>query len=420
MRKVTYNIITEFEEEKVYLNLRLKNLKLPQEDIKQITRRVYGFVQNYDFLSFLIDQVTKDKKLDKPTKRLLMLAVYEHLYLDSVPEYAVISEYTNLCHIVNPKAVKFVSYFLNNHLQEMETIRPQYANEIKNTSIIYSHPQWIVKQLMRDYPEEFIEILKANQQIKTVGARVIKNLENPEDFIPTDYPDFVEVKNNVVQTADFKAGNIIIQDFGSYLIGKVVNATHNEVILDLCAAPGNKTRHIADTAKTVVANEINQSRYQLLKENLKNSHPENTHVINCDATNIQEILDALETEKLEVKYDKILIDAPCSGWGVFNSKPESKYYQKPNDIADIIKIQQQILDIAPQLLNDGGEIIYSTCTINKNENEQQVEKFMEKHNFVEINNEREIKYKDKTKTGITLLPNEHNGSGFYMCKMKRK
>ncbi len=420
MRYTTYRIIKDFEEKQIYINLRLKQLNKEPEEIKNITKRVYGIVQNYDYLNFLVNELTEKRKLDLNTRRILILALYEHLYLDSVPEYAVISEYTNLCHKVNAKAVKYVSFFLNNQLKKASLIEPKYANEIKNISIKYSHPQWLVKRLEKDYPEDYLKILQANQEIKTITARKINELLHPENFVKTAYSDLVAANTNIIQTEDFKQGNIVIQDLGSYLIGKLVNAGEDDVVLDLCAAPGNKTRHIAATAKYIVANEINESRFKLLQNNLSQDGIKNSTAINCDATDYQAILETLQNKKLPIKYSKILVDAPCSGWGVFGSKPEARYYQNQKEINNIIQVQQQILAVANQLLAPNGELIYSTCTLNKHENEQQVLKFMNEYGYEEVNYEEMSKYQKAEQIGITLLPFEQKSDGFYMCKMKRK
>ncbi len=420
MRYTTYRIIKDFEEKQIYINLRLKQLKKEQEEIKNITKRVYGIVQNYDYLNFLVDELTEKRKLDLNTRRILILALYEHLYLDSVPEYAVISEYTNLCHKVNAKAVKYVSFFLNNQLKKANQIEPRYTNELKNISIKYSHPLWLVKRLKKDYPDEYLKILQANQAIKQITVRKVNDLLHPEDFMETVYPDLLVAKTNIIQTEDFKNDNVVIQDFGSYLIGKIVGANKDDLVLDLCAAPGNKTRHIATTAKYIVANEINESRFKLLKNNLEKSKVTNCTAINCDATDYQTIVKALEDNNMPTKFNKILVDAPCSGWGVFGSKPEAKYYQDLKEIKNIIQSQKQILAVAQQLLACDGEIIYSTCTLNKEENEQQVLSFINQYGFEEVDYQEMNKYQKAKQIGITLLPFEENSDGFYMCKMKRK
>lgn len=420
MRLTSYKLLSDFEEHKLFVNLRLKNLNIPSEQIKQVTIRIYGILQHYDYLNFLVEQTTKDKKIDQQTKRILILSIYEYLYLDSVPEYAIIAEYTKLAKKVHHKSAKYVSYYLNNELSKTKSILPSYANDIKNESIIYSHPLWLVKRLKKQYPEQYIDILKANQRIKKISARVINDLEQPELFENFMFDDLVQTKKgNILQTEDFKNQNIIIQDLGSYLVGKMINANSNDNILDLCAAPGNKTMHIAANANLVVANELNQSRFELLKQNLVDKKIDNVICINCNATDYQQILEELTSNGLEQKYSKILLDVPCSGWGVFGSKPESKYYQDRNEIENILKVQAEILKTANNFLTDNGEIVYSTCTINQEENEIQVEKFMQEFDFCEIKEQAVKDFYQENKTGITLLPQDYHTDGFYMCKMKR-
>jgi 16S rRNA (cytosine967-C5)-methyltransferase len=414
MRKTVFDILLEHKKEKTFLNLKLKNLK-QDDDVKNITIRVYGIVQNYQYIEFKVNEVTKDKKLDDKTKLILIMALYEKIYLDSVPDYAIISEFTNLSHSVNNKSVKYISYFLNNLLETASEAEPKFSNEVKNISIKYSHPQWIVKKLIVQYPETYMEIIKANQKQKRITARIIKPLINPELFCEVGFPDLVSCDTNILKTADFINNNIIIQDLGSYLVSKMVGANKEHVVLDLCAAPGNKTMHIATNAKHVYANEINSRRYALMQRNVQKYEYENITTINYDATDFE----SLSTEFGSLKFDRILIDAPCSGWGVFRSKPDIKSNQDQNSILNIIKVQQEILKTAIKFLSEDGELVYSTCTINKEENEQQIEKLLSKNDFVEIKDQTLESFSTKNKFGYTLTPDQHDCDGFYMCKIKR-
>ncbi|MGL5021298.1 MAG: transcription antitermination factor NusB [Mycoplasmatales bacterium] len=415
MRKMVFEILKEFKEEKTYLNLKLKNLKYDDNKIRNITIRVYGVVQNFNFLEFKILEVSKDKKLDQDTKIVLMMALFEKMYLDSVPDYALISEYTNLAHRFTSKSVKYISFFLNNKLQEAEESFPEYGNELKNISIIYSHPLWVVKKLEKQYPENFLDIIKANLRKKVITARVVKNLQEENLFTKVYYNDLVKCSINVLQTNDFKNGNIIIQDFGSYLVTKFLDPKKKDIVLDMCAAPGNKTLHIAQTATEVYANEINLKRFELLKRNVKKNDFKNITVINYDASDSKGIGDFLKT----TKFDKILIDAPCSGWGVFRSKPDIKVNQNVLEVERLKKIQQKILLTAYNFLKPGGELVYSTCTINKEENEEQIIEFLKHFQMKEIKDNKIKEFSTKNKYGYTLTPDLHKSDGFYMCKLKK-
>jgi 16S rRNA (cytosine967-C5)-methyltransferase len=142
---------------------------------------------------------------------------------------------------------------------------------------------------------------------------------------------------------------------------------------------------------------------------------ENVEFINCDATNKV----CLDTSIENRKFDKILLDVPCSGWGLFRSKPETKIYQKQEEINGIIKVQEEILNNSLNFLKEDGIIIYSTCTLNKEENEEQVKRFCEKHDFKIMKDEELEKVIGKSELGYTLLPAQYNTTGFYICILKR-
>lgn len=414
MRDIVYKLLLNYEKGS-FLNLSLKQLKLDETIQKNVTIRVYGIVQNYIYLDYILDQKT-DKKLDLNTRIILKMAIYEKLYLNSVPEYAIISEYINLADKKYKKSKNFISYFLNNNLKDIELIEPTYKNEAKNLSIKYSVAQWLVKKIMVQYPENYEIILKQNLLKKKTFVRKIDSSMQLENFDKYLFDDLYIYNGNVVKNIHFINKDVVIQDFGSYLIPKLLSPASDEIVLDLCAAPGNKTIQIAKEAKKVVANEINISRYNLLKQNIKDYNQGNVEVVNCDASDYNE-LDRLLMGEV---FDKILIDAPCSGVGVISSKPEIKNKLKIEDVNGLVALQKNILEVALKFLKEDGELIYSTCSILKEENEEQMKWLMEKYNLIEIVDEDLKKLtQSKSKIGITLLPNVHNSDGFYMCKLKK-
>ncbi len=420
MRHQSYRILYNYQEHNTYLNLALKNLDSNNiENFNQITIRIYGVIEKEYYLNFLLENYT-NKKLDNKTSLILKMAIYEHLYLDTVPDYAIISEYSSLCKMVNKKALPYVSYFLNNELVNVEKLIPKYKNEYKNISIEYSYPQWLVKKLSKMYPDNFLEIIQDTSNKKTTFVRKINiNDRLNKHYTKFKFPDLYTYDGNIVQAKAFKKQQVIIQDLGSYLITKLVDAKEEDMILDLCAAPGNKTMHIAQKAKHVIANEINESRYNLLKGNMVKYRINNVTCINCDATS----LECLEKELNGAKFDKILIDAPCSGTGVLKSKPEIKNKLTIKDVEEIKVLQAKILKISEFLLKPEGELIYSTCSIDKSENIEQIKNFlnMTTNTYTEVKNKvvEEICFV-QDEMGYTLLPNQYNSDGFYMCKLKKE
>ena len=410
MRKKAFLVIKDYYQHHTFLNLALK--KVEDDNINQITIRVYGVIENKLYLEYMLNELTDRRKLDLDTKIILMMALYENIYLDSSKDYAIRSEYTNLAKKVANKSVKYIGYFLNNHLVN-EKIIPTFSNEEKNESIIYSMPQYIIKTLKKQYPNEYLDLI--NKTKKTTFVRQIKPLISNADFENFMFDDFFVCKTNVIKTEDFINKNIIVQDLGSYLVTKLLNPVKEDLILDMCAAPGNKTNHIYKYCQNVIANEIHESRFALMKENFKN-HGYDIQSINTDASDFEKISEATKGQK----FKKILIDAPCSGMGVINSKPEIKYNINLEETNKLIKLQKEIFDVAIKLLDKEGVILYSTCSINQLENNNQVEYFVEKYNLEIVENQEIRSMVSISDNGYTLLPSKYNSDGFFMCLLKRK
>lgn len=405
MRKTAYNVLTKVEVNNSFVNLELININ--SEYMSQITIRVYGYLQNKLYLEYIVNEITDRKKMDITTKRILQMAIYEKLFLDSVPDYAIIDSYSKICRQYNRDALSFVSYVLNNKISGLTKIEPSFTNEIKNISIRYSYPQAMLKLLIKQYPDKYMDIIKSTLEQKKITGRYIN--ENA----PTPY-FFDDFSLCSVGSEDFINKKCIIQDLGSYLIIKYLQPSGN--VFDMCAAPGIKTLHIAKTATHVVANEINESRCQKLSQNIEDFNIKNVDIINFDASDYQAI-----SEHIKINlFDKILVDAPCSGSGVFGSKPDLKYRQSISEINAIISLQEKILDCAVKFLKKDGELVYSTCSLNKNENEEVVLRAIEKHNLEFVSDDTIGKFATPSTIGYTIMPYTNHSDGFYMCKLKRK
>ena len=405
MRVRIFNILYDYINKNTFLNLVLKHEK---EHVNKITMMVYGIVEKKLYLEFLIEK-TVNRKIDLKTKIILMMAIYEKLFLER-DDYIICNEYIELTKKVNPKAKKYVTYYLHNLLPN-EFIMPNYKDELTNEAIFLSIPKYPLSLLKEQYPDFYIEIINTR---KRNYVRKINDLLNPNDFTNFEFSDLYYANKPVVKTKDFKEGNIIIQDFGSYLVTKFVNPQKNDEILDLCAAPGNKTMHMYKYCHNITANEINLKRYQLMEKNFENQNYK-IKITNIDATNEKEI-----KKTFNKKYDKILLDVPCSGLGVIASKPEIRYNINEIEVRKLIKIQKKIFDNAINLLKLNGEIIYSTCSLNEKENEEQINYFCEKYNLEVIKDKKFEKYMMEVDQGYKLLPFDFQTDGFFITKLKRK
>lgn len=419
MRKLAFKVLYEYYTYDTFLNLALKNIDSEKiENFNQVTIRVYGIVQNDIYLNFIVDQLTQRKKLDVKTHIILKMAIFEKLFLNSIPDYAIISDYTKLVKKVNRKSLNYVSYFLNAYINDLEYIEPIYSNEMKNIAIKYSTQQWIVKLLAKQYPKDYINIIADTTNKKQTFVRALDDVKLSDKYNKSHFDDLYTYNGNVTKSEYFIENKVLVQDLGSYLITKYLNPQKSETILDLCAAPGNKTMHIANNAKLVVANEINITRSKLITTNCEKYNINNVNVINNDATCQNE----LDNDIQGLIFDKILVDAPCSGLGVLKSKPEIKNKLTNAQIDLLLSTQLKILLTAEKYLKEGGYILYSTCTLNKKENEEQVEEFLSKaiHKYEFIPSSIISSFAiESDKIGYTLFPQTQNSDGFYMCLLRR-
>lgn len=420
MRKICYQILKDYQQKGTYLNLALKGIDSEKYPVNQIAVRVYGIVQNNELLDYLVDELTDRAKIDKNVRLILKMQIFEYRFLEK-DIHVVSSEGVNLA----KRYVKSASGFVNANLRKVEVIKdlePSYANVEKNLSIKYSHPRFIVKALYKQYPDDYQHILESNTIKKDTYVRLIKDLLCPDDFqVIEPFTDLSKFTSSaIVNHPDFKAGNIIIQDMGSYLVGKLVDATATDTVLDLCAAPGNKSMHIATSAKLVVANELHPHRATLIEENIKRHNVSNIKVITGDACDYNGLNDALKTKQLPTLFDKILIDAPCSGWGVVKSKPEIKYNHTQADIEKLALVQAEIVRTSLQSLKPGGSLVYATCTLNRVENDYLISTLADELNLRVVVNEELNKFtKNQAEIGICLKNYTYNSDSFYMVKLER-
>ena len=284
-------------------------------------------------------------------------------------------------------------------------------------SVKYSHPIELINIFLKDYSlEETEKILIENSVVKndsirvntlkTTKEEVIKYFEehNIPYSISYDTNNGLIVYESIIKTDLFKKGKITIQDISSQMVSEVLNPEENCYVLDCCSAPGGKTAHLSsimnNTGK-IFACDIYEHKIKLMNKNFKRLGVENVKTQLIDARKIKDYAKA-------EAFHYILADVPCSGLGVISHKVDLKYKVDINKINDIVVLQKEILDNTKSLLKKGGYYVYSTCTINKDENERQIARFLEENDDFEKVYERQI------------LPFENHNDGFYICKLKKK
>lgn len=427
-RELAIKMLYKIEEDNGYSNLILdeylqkERQKLNEKDIGLISEIVYGTVTWKLTIDTILQKHSNIKinKISKWIKIILQTGIYQIVFLDKIPKSAAVNESVNLCKKYGYKSVGFVNAILRkvdkSDYEEFKNIKDN--NE--RISKMYSMPEWIVKKLVKQYGISKTEEICINSNLKpTITIRVnslkntIEELKQKLDERGILWEDaqtsyFLHLKNmkNVSNLDLFKEGFFTIQDEGAGKIGVILNPKEGEKVLDACSAPGGKTTHLAELMENkgqIFAWDIHEHRVNLVKENAKRL---GISIIEIDAR------DACRYDsKYENKFDKILLDVPCMGLGVCKRKPDIKWQKTEEEIIEITKIQENILQICSKYLKKGGELVYSTCSILMEENEKIIEKFLEKEKSGTT-----IHFEVIYKTNI--LPNSQT-DGFFICKLKK-
>lgn len=413
-RKIALDILMKYLNDNSYLNITLneylKNSTLTRNDKDLITRIVYGTVQNKIYLEYQLKPYLIDKKIKKREKVILLMSLYQLIFLDKVPQYAVIDEAVKLAKKRNLYAGKFVNAILRNFLRNGKS-SIDVKDNLEKLSIETSHPLWMVKMLTKQYDFDTAKRICLHDNMPpTRSARVNTLKINKEELLKQKCfvngnlaPDaLLYNKGNIAESKFFKQGLVTIQDESSQLVARLLSPQEGDMVLDMCCAPGSKTTHLAalmNNSGKIVACDLFEHKIKLVQANLKRLGVTNVELHVTDATLLKNRFDA-------EMFDKILLDAPCSGLGVMKRKPEIKYHDS-KIMDEIIPLQAKLLDNAYYLLKKNGKMVYSTCTINKKENELMIKKFLEKYPDMKILEEKKI------------LPFVYDSDGFYMCKLEK-
>ncbi|MBJ8325689.1 16S rRNA (cytosine(967)-C(5))-methyltransferase RsmB [Streptococcus pacificus] len=410
----------------ILLQQHLANSQLSDKDKALITELVYGTVSRKITLEWYLSHFIEDRnKLEPWLYYLLMMSLYQIIYLDKIPDHAIVNDAVVIAKDKghNRGKEKLINAVLR---QFLRTQRPDFLNikrVNKRYSIQYSLPVWLVKKMIAQYGEKrAIAIFESLFIRNKTSFRVVES-ENKEklaevlDASPSVVSPvgLVKTSGNVSNTDVFKNGEITIQDESSQLVAPTLKIKGDEEILDACSAPGGKTVHMASylTSGRITALDIYDHKLDLVKENAERL----------------KVADKIKTKKLDAttvhkhfpkdSFDKILVDAPCSGIGLIRRKPEIKYQKKEDDLMALQKIQLQILASVCQTLRKGGIITYSTCTLFEEENNQVISQFLENHpNFKQVALKHPLK--DITKNGfISITPEQYHTDGFFIGQIKR-
>lgn len=384
-REIILEILLEIENKKSYSNLTINsylnkyNLKKDENLIRKI---VYGVLENRDYIDYIIRKksTVRLKKIDSTILMILRIGCYQICFLDNIPDSAAVNESVKLVKVKKlNKYTGFVNGILRNIARDIDNVmKIEDKTDMEYLSIKYSHPLWLVEKYINDFGYDFTkDILKANNENPYLNIRVnslkitrddlmVKLKEYGFNVEKTKYANFGIIIYNprrITELNEYKEGYFTIQDESSMLVAEIMDPSENSLVLDISAAPGGKTTNMGELMNNsgkIIARDIFSHKLKLIEENAKR--------LGIDIIKT-ELYDGLKLDNTLVdKVDYCLVDVPCSALGNIRRSPEIKYFRTMEDIENIIKTQRELLEIASKYLKISGKLIYSTCTINRDEN----------------------------------------------------
>ena len=414
---------------------------LPKQERAFLTRLVEGVLEYRIRLDYVIDQTSKVavSQMKPPIRELLRSGTYQILFMDHVPDAAACNETVALA---QKRGFYHLKPFVNGVLRSIARNREKIVlpsrqtDPVRSLSVEYSMPEELVMRWLKAYgPDTCEAILRGllEERPTTIRCRMQSSFGRPEDiaqmirqqgalvqkapYLPYAY--YLSGYDHLNALAAFREGRIMVQDVSSMLASVAAGPKRGDHILDVCAAPGGKSLHLGDLMEgfgSVEARDVSQAKVDLIEENIARTGSLNVTAKVQDA--------AVFDPDSELCADIVLADVPCSGYGVIGKKPDIKYRTGERRPEDLVPLQRRILDCAAEYVKPKGVLLYSTCTITKEENEENMRWFLENHSFVPESLDAflpEELHCDTSALGyLQLLPGVHPCDGFFMARFRRK
>ena len=404
VREYALNVLVKVLYDHGYANLLMRQENdLNEADQALASELVYGTLRNVTLLDYQWRDLAEH--CDRRTSVLLDLSVYQLQHLDRIPDYAVINEAVLLA---SRHDKNFVNAILHKVLKRGKK-ELHLEDPLEQAAMMTSHPLWLLKLWSAHYgTETAIKIAEQDQQRPQVYGRINTLKISKETLAKEEGITFLNdvsfiCDQPIAKTAYFEAGAMVVQDLSSAEIPMLMDLKAGMKVLDVCAAPGTKTQEMAmlmENQGEIVANDLYQERIALIDQLMQKT---GTVIVNSIARDASLPDDSLQLES----FDRILVDAPCSGLGDLSHKPEIRLHVTPDSLDELVKLQTQILNANAPYLKKGGILVYSTCTLNRKENESQTKKFLQTHPDFELLEEH------------TVFPFEKDTDGFYAAKFHR-
>ena len=428
-RYISLKLIEKGHQSKKHLNHLIldyfNNNNYPSKDKIFINTLVLGSVRMRGKSNYIVEKIYKGKfsKLKLKIKEILSMAIYQIDYMDSVPDYAALSSSVDITKKLLPGLDKLVNAVLRKYLSQKEIFKPQKNNP--DSYQLLSHPKWLIDRWTNNYGiTQTFKICNFNNAPQKVWFRanyniLMKDLEEEIKSLELS-PSYHKMNNNffyvsnsfkLISSKLFKEGYISIQNPINGFIVELLKPDNSDDIIDGCSSPGGKGSLISALApkSNIISIEKNQKRVKKIEDTIKRQK----------ISNITIELKDLRKDAIRV-CNKILLDVPCTGTGVSNRRVDLRWKRTPEDLESLNKIQYEILVNSSKYLSSDGILVYSTCSIEPEENEKIIDKFIKEYNFIVedasdfVNNNI---VKDKA---IKVLPGEHNLDGGYAVRLKRE
>lgn len=425
-RELVLDMLLQITRDGEYSHIVIKNVLdkyqyLDKRERAFITRVVNGTLERMIEIDYIINLFSKVKvnKMKPLIRTILRSSVYQMKYMDSVPDSAICNEAVKLAGkrgFVNLKG--FVNGVLRNISRNLDKINyPDEKDKVSYLSVKYSLPEWLVKQWLNVYDEETVKTIgSAFLEEKPLTVRFNERKIKKEDLVGIlkkegvtvgEVPEipcalYLSGYDHLSVLPSFCEGLYQVQDLSSMQVALWSGVKEGDQVLDVCAAPGGKSIHIAELLNGtghVEARDLTEYKVDLLRDNIERSGLTNIEAVCQDAT-------VYDPDKKK-SADIVIADLPCSGLGVLGKKPDLRYKMNEKTEADLVELQRKILSVVKDYVKPDGKLLYSTCTIHREENEGNVEWFLKEYPEFEL-------VKDKQ-----MIPGKDTGDGFYIAIIKR-
>jgi 16S rRNA (cytosine967-C5)-methyltransferase len=443
-RETALKILHDIEVNNAYIKIafdrNLKDVRTTREDTALITELVFGTVRLKSRLDYIIESFSKIRmeRISPWILNILRLGVYQILFTDKIPVSAAVNESVKLAgRYGNKGSTGFVNAILRNidRRRDQITYPDSKSDPDGYLSAMHSHPRWIVKRWLDRYGYSFTEdLLQSNNKkpdftirvntLKNDTATLVKLLEGRGYAVtPGRYvPEALVVENpaGLLETPEYEQGRFVVQDEGAMIVAMYLNPEPGDNVIDICSAPGGKATHMAQLMGnngSIRAWDIHDHRIDMLKWNILRT---DTSIINAEVRDA-----AVLHDQYKHTADKVLADVPCSGLGIIRRQPDIKWARKEDDIKELCLLQYEMIKSAAAYLKPGGVMVYSTCTLEPEENEDVVNRFIDNNSEYFIEPAEQLipaRLRDAI-TGdgmVRLYPNIHAVDGFFMARIKRK